>query len=244
MLCSSQSGIIQQAKLMLARVVLPVCTVLPLHLYGAAPIVPPVPQASEWISGPANADIGKIATIKVPQGYKFTEEQGARALLERMINPVPTGLVGILSPESGGWWIVLKFSDVGYVKDDDRAKLDPAAILKGIWSQIEHQNVDLAKQGLPTTASVDWELKPLYDANDHTLEWAVRAQSQPQPVVSHTVRLLGRRGVLEAIVVRPYKGFSDLAPLRQLVKGVSFKAGERYSDYQNSDKACIRISAH
>jgi hypothetical protein len=44
--------------------------------------------------------------------------------------------------------------------------------------------------------------------------------------------------VLDAIVVRSYQGFTDLAPLKQLVKGVSFKEGERYADFQKGDKLC------
>ncbi len=236
MLCSSQRGIIQWAKRMLACAVWFPTLALLCHPCQAQPAVPSIPQSTDWISGPANGNLGKVATIRIPQGYKFIDDQGARTVLEHMANPIPKGLAGILSPESGGWLIVFKFADTGFVKDDGYAKMDPSAILKNIRKQIELQKADSGKQGPSAISGVDWELTPLYDAQDHTLEWALRAQSQAQPFVSHTVRLLSRHGALDAIVVRPYKGFSDLAPLKQLAKGVSFNTGERYADFQKGDK--------
>jgi uncharacterized membrane-anchored protein len=236
MLCSSERGITQRTKQVLVGLVLSVSAGQLGLVANADPLVPSVPQPAEWISGPASAKLGRIASIRIPQGFKFADAPGARAILERATSSVPKGLVGILSPESEGWWVVLKFTDLGYVKDDDKARMDPAAILKSVWNGIERQNVELTKQGLAPTSSVDWELKPLYDANDHTLEWAIRSQSQPQSQVKHTVCLLGRHGTLEAVTVRPYRGFSDLTPLKQLVKGLVFNAEERYADYQSNDK--------
>ena len=49
-----------------------------------------------WASGPADASLGTLADIKIPKGYRFTDASGAGLLLNKMNNPVPEGLVGIL----------------------------------------------------------------------------------------------------------------------------------------------------
>jgi hypothetical protein len=199
----------------------------------ASPLFPP---PTDWVSGPTTAKLGTIAQLKVPADFKFADTQSARVLLERMKNPVPGNLVGILAPASGGWWIVFQYNPLGYVKDSGQQALDAGAILKALEQRLGRQNTDRARQGLPPIASVSWEVQPVHDASLHALEWAVRAESQPEGALNHTIRLLGRHGVLDAITIRPLQNASALAPLKELVKGVSFKDGERYADYREGDK--------
>jgi uncharacterized membrane-anchored protein len=206
---------------------------------GDQPILSLSPVPSDfipWISGPANAPLGEFVSIQIPGGYRFVDARSASILLERMKNPVPKGLVGILTPDSGRWWIVLEFVDTGYVKDVDKHNLDAARIMKAVWNRIWQQNENQSGLNSSTITSLDWDLEPVYDPNEHTLEWAVRADSESGSVVNHTVRLLGRKGVLDATAVLPHRNIPDTIPLKQLMKGVSFKEGERYADYQDGDK--------
>ena len=84
-------------------------------------LAPVMPSQNVWrIIGPSKASLGTIADIDVPQGYRLADEMGARILLERMKNPVPDGLIGILAPESGKWWAILTYTDIGYVKNADK----------------------------------------------------------------------------------------------------------------------------
>jgi len=69
-----------------------------------SPVMPS--QEVGWIVGPKKASLGTLANIEVPQGYRLTDKAGARILLERMKNPIPDGLIGILAPDSGKWWVV------------------------------------------------------------------------------------------------------------------------------------------
>ncbi|MGD0745226.1 MAG: DUF2167 domain-containing protein [Verrucomicrobiota bacterium] len=193
-------------------------------------------QAVSWISGPKQASLGTLADIEVPQGYRLTGEAGARFLLERMKNPVPDGLIGILTPDSGKWWVVLTFTGVGYVKNADKELMDPAAVLKAVQKQTETQNSERAEQGMDAIISVDWEHPPVYDAEKHSLEWALRAETQSSKVVNDAVLLLGRRGVLEIITVQPKEVSSETIPLQSLAKKIAFKEGQRYADYENGDK--------
>ncbi|MGD0252762.1 MAG: DUF2167 domain-containing protein, partial [Verrucomicrobiota bacterium] len=149
-------------------------------------------QEVGWIVGPKKASLGTLANIEVPQGYRLTDKAGARILLERMKNPIPDGLIGILAPDSGKWWVVLTFTDVGYVKNADKERIDPAAVLKAVQKRSEMQNSERTEQGMPSIVSVDWERPPVYDVEGYSLEWALRAETQSAKVVNDTVLLLGR----------------------------------------------------
>src|ERR1051325_5112175 len=234
LLCFFRDDISKRAKPVLACLVLSASVVswVSLQCRAAEPLVPSLPQ-TEWISGPASVSLGDEAQLKVPQSYKFADAQGARALLT---NGVPKRLAGVLAPDSGGWLAVISFADVGYLADPSAEKLDAAAILSSLSDQNGVRSREQAKQGPAASSTLDWELRPLYDAADHTLEWALREESKSGSVVTHTVRVLGRRGVLNVVVTRPYRGFSDLAPVKQLVKGLAFREGERYADYRSGDK--------
>jgi len=98
------------------------------------------------------------------------------------------------------------------------------------------QNSERTERGMASIISVNWQRPPVYDADGHSLEWAVQAETQSSKVVNDTVLLLGRRGVLEIITVQPYEASSDSLPLQQLIKNIMFKKGQRYIDYENGDK--------
>lgn len=191
-----------------------------------------------WTSGPAEASLGSLANIKIPRGYRLTDATGAGALLARMNNPTPEGLVGILAPESGDWWVVLTYKDVGYVKDVDKSSVATGTILKTISDRAQRQNEERRLHGVPLITSVEWALTPTYDAKSHAVEWAVKAKTSSADVVNHTVRLLGREGVLDATAVAPFqsKNTSAMVPLKELMQNITFKQGQRYVDYQKGDK--------
>jgi uncharacterized membrane-anchored protein len=182
----------------------------------------------QWTVGPSQPKLGDVAQINIPDGFQFLDAKGARYVLEGMHNPVPPNLVGILAPSSTKWFAVIKFTGLGYVKDTDSAKLDPALMLGKIRTLLARQNVPVS--------SLDWEIKPSYDPAQSKLEWAIRAvTSGNDATVNYSVQLFGRRGVMEVVAVQPQADF-DAAPLREMTKNISFQNGERYSDYQAGDK--------
>ena len=194
------------------------------------------PQELEWVSGPSKTSLGAIADLQIPAGYRFLNPEGARSLLKQMNNPVPTGLIGILAPNSGEWLTVIEFNAIGYVNDVNKDRMNSKVILKAIQDRSALQNIGDVKAGGVATASVDWESQPVYDEKDHSLEWAIRADTQSGKVINHSLLLLGRRGVLDVTMIRAYQSSSDLTPLKQLVKNISFKEGQAYADYQKGDK--------
>jgi len=190
----------------------------------------------QWIPGPKKVNLGDIAEVNVPDGYQFVDREGASAILERMGNPVPKNLVGLLASPSVKGGIVLRFSKIGFVKDSDKDHLNAATMMTAIQSDIDRQNIEAAKQGAPLVSSAEWQLKPTYDAAENRLEWAIKAQAGKDIAVNYSVRMLGRQGVLEMVAVQPNETNLDLAPLKRLASGISFVKGQRYADFERGDK--------
>lgn len=185
------------------------------------------------------ASLGDYADIEVPQGYRFIGADGARAFLDRMNNPIVPGLLGVLMPEDGKWLAVLEFEQIGYLNNFDEKQADLPAILKAVENRQENKQESQLGGGASRVASVEWEMEPEYDASAHSLEWAFRAGTPGGKVVNHTVALFGRRGFLDITVVQPYitsQGHVNLVPLKEWVKRITFKEGQRYSDYHVGDK--------
>ena len=201
-----------------------------------APQVMSAQQQAKWIVGPAKADLGKVAEVEIPEGYRLTDAAGARVLLERMKNPVSPGLVGVLMPESGAWWVVLEYTDLGYISPAMTKRINAPAILSGMQAKIELQNKLRAKQGAPPITAINWELAPEYNAADDSLAYALQIEAGTQKIVNRAVRLFGRNGVLVATVVQKASAAPEKLALRDLFKGVSFKTGLRYADHQEGDK--------
>src|SRR5579864_6743371 len=111
------------------------------------------------------ASLGDCADIDVPQGYRFIGADGARALLERMNNPIEPGLLGVLTPTDGKWLAVLEFEQIGYLKDLNTKHLDFEAILKAVQNRHENKEETAVYGGAARVASLDWEIKPEYVAS-------------------------------------------------------------------------------
>src|SRR5258705_506869 len=77
-----------------------------------------------WLKGPATASMKSIAEIDVPKGFMFTDGPNTRRLMEAMGNLTSGSEIGFLAPTSMVWFVVFRFSEDGYVKDDEKDKLD------------------------------------------------------------------------------------------------------------------------
>jgi uncharacterized membrane-anchored protein len=190
-----------------------------------------------WIKGPAKADMKGIASIDVPKDYMFVDGGGARKLMEAMGNFTSGSEVGLLAPTGMVWFAIFRFSDDGYVKDDDKDKLDADKILRSIRDGTEAANKERKRRGWATMKVVGWQQPPAYNETTHNLEWAVIGESENERVINYNTRILGRRGVMEVkLVVGSEELESYLPAYKQLVDTFDYKAGERYSEYKPGDK--------
>lgn len=191
----------------------------------------------DWVKGPGKAIIGDIAEIQVPEGHMFTGPKGAQELLRAFGNPTSGDELGFLAPTSMVWSVIFEWSGIGYVKDDEKDKLDADAILKSIREQTAAGNEWRRGQGQPELNVVGWEIPPRYNAETHNLEWAIRAESEGNPVLNYNVRLLGRKGVMSAtLLVDPDQLTATLPMYEALLKDYTFREGHRYAEYRAGDK--------
>jgi uncharacterized membrane-anchored protein len=190
-----------------------------------------------WTKGPAKADLKTLAEVQVPEGFVFTGPKGTQKLLESMGNPTSGSELGFLAPTSLVWFVVFEFSDVGYVKDDDKNKLDADKLLKSIKEGTEAANKYREKMGAAPMHITGWEIPPRYNDQTHNLEWAIRGESEGSPVINYNTRLLGRKGVMEVnLVIDPDKLNAALPQYQTLLTDYSYKQGERYAEYRSGDK--------
>lgn len=191
----------------------------------------------DWVEGPGKGEMKDIATIDVPKGYVFAKASDVPKLMELMENPVSGREVGFLAPEGLDWFMVFEFNDLGYVKDDERDKLDAAALLTSIKEGTASGNEERKKRGWSTLDILGWELEPRYDPSSNNLTWAVRAQSEGQQIINVNTRILGREGVMEVALVCDPPQLAAVTPVaNKLLGDYEFSPGKRYAEFKQGDK--------
>lgn len=188
-----------------------------------------------WQKGPAEGRIGDKATIKVPDGYVFLDAANTSRFLELNGNPPRDGHY-LFAPTSGDWWSVFAFDDSGYVKDDE--KIDADKMLTTLKARDGPANEERKRLGLSALHTDGWQVPPHYDAQSKRLEWGLRLRTDAGPyVVNYTSRLLGRTGVMSAILVaNPKTLATDTEQFRIALQNFTYMPGERYAEFKSGDK--------
>ena len=190
-------------------------------------------KALGWQRGPTEAKLGGIATLKVPEGQAFLDGPNTRRYLELLGNPPRDGHYTLRAP---GWFAIFFFEDSGYVKDDE--KLDPDALLKSLQASDEPGNEERKKLSMPLIFTDGWAVPPHYDPVTKRLEWGVRLRGdQGRSFVNYSIRLLGRKGVMHAVLVsKPDQLTHDVEEFRTALGDYTFVAGERYAEFRSGDR--------
>jgi uncharacterized membrane-anchored protein len=186
---------------------------------------------------------GGIATLSVPDAFRYLDSAGARRLLVAGWGNPPQsadGVLGMLIPGTvnpltpDGWGVVITFDADGYVDDADAEKIDYAKMMTDMRSGEESDNAERAKAGYPPIHLVGWATPPRYNRDTHKLYWAKELAfgSDSVHTLNYNVRILGRRGVL---VLNAVAGMDQLPAIErdmQTVIGfVDFNQGHRYADF-------------
>jgi uncharacterized membrane-anchored protein len=202
---------------------------------------PPEPPAIDWVVGPAAVDLGDVARIQVPEGYRFTAGDGTRKILEMMHNPTSGAELGLIVPETAEdenpWFVIFEFDAMGYVKDDDKSKLDADAILKSLREGQEEGNKERQKRGWDPLNIDGWKVSPFYNESTHNLEWAVLVSSSKHQSVNYSTRVLGRKGVMRVdLVLDPEQLATAQSSYQSLLTSFAFQQGETYAEFRKGDK--------
>lgn len=182
--------------------------------------------------------LGSRAEIAIPEGYRFLGSSDASKLMKYYGNLSNGSELGYISPDGMEWFAIFEFEDVGYVKEDDKDKLNPDEILEQLKEDQKAANKELARLGRPTLSVLGWHTPPNYNSETKNLEWAIRLQtSDGAQVLNYNTKLLGRRGVMNVVLVCDEEQLASVIPHHQaLLKGFAYKKEESYAAFTKGDK--------
>jgi uncharacterized membrane-anchored protein len=182
-------------------------------------------------------ELGGRASLNIPAGYRFTGAAGTVKLMEAYGNLTSGGELGYVSPEDMSWFAVFEFDDCGYVKDDEKNKLDADKLLEQMKENQKATNKELAKRGMPSLEVTGWHTPPFYNPTTNNLEWAIRLTSGGNENINYKTKLLGRRGVMDVVLVCDEEQMATVVPAYQeLLKGFAFNKEENYASFSKGDK--------
>jgi|ERR1043165_4746502 uncharacterized membrane-anchored protein len=233
-----------KTRILIVASVVCICALIAVGQSKKRPSPSPTPASTwdtyegvKWQKGGTVGELGDIAQVKVPEGFVFADANDTRTIMEANQNPTSGREMGFVAPKDDNWFAVFEFSDVGYVKDDDKDSLDATALLDSIKAGTEAGNKERTRRGWATLTVVGWEQPPHYNEVTHNLEWAVKAVSEGLPVVNHNTRVLGRGGVMEVtLVTDPSTLAATLPKFKTMLQGFEFKQGHRYAEFRAGDK--------
>jgi uncharacterized membrane-anchored protein len=187
--------------------------------------------------GPAKVKIGANAELQVPQGSLYGDAAYTKKWLEESGNLLTGREQGSLITQNAT--VIFEWEDSGYVKDDDKDKLDADAMLKSLREGQDEANEELKKLGRPELSIDRWQVKPHYDQASNNLEWGpvVKNKQNEHETVNYNVRVLGRRGTMAVtLLVDPSQLDTTLPWFRNAMKEFSFVKGEDYASWRDGDK--------
>lgn len=194
-----------------------------------------------WTRGPASGSLGAEATAQVPAGCMFVGPDKADDFMLMTQNPPAGNERGVILCQrdtTDAWFVVFSFENSGYVKDDERDNLDADGVLGSITEGTNNGNAERRKRGWATLTVEGWVQPPFYDAATNNLTWSLSLlDSDGDRTVNHSVRLLGRGGVMSADLVADHGQMASALPVfNQIVAGHTYKTGHRYSEWRAGDK--------
>ena len=135
------------------------------------------------------------------------------------------------------WFVLFRFDDAGYVKDDDKDKLNANELMSSFRKGNDAANEQRRSKGIPEIRLIGWEMPPRYNPESHNLEWAIRGESEGHQVINHKTRLLGRTGVMEVGLVASPEEYQNVMPqYKELIESHSYNSGQKYAEYRPGDK--------
>jgi uncharacterized membrane-anchored protein len=201
----------------------------------------------DWQEGPRTVNLGNVAQIKIPVGFRFTGAEGTRLFGEQCHNPPDGTEIGILMPSiahdgntNNLWFILFRFDAIGYVRDDDKTSLDAvtkAAILSSLRQGAERDNEIRKQKGWTPLLVEGWDREPFYDDQSHNLTWALRSKGGTELSTNYNANILCRTGVLRAVMVLdPQFLASSLPAYNSLIGGISLNNDNQYGSFREGDK--------
>ena len=192
-----------------------------------------------WVREGAG-DLGGVAKIAIPKGYRFTHGSGTSRVLELFGNLPQPSASGMLTTEGFGPWIIFGYDDSGHVKDDEKNDINADELLALRREGLAESNKVRKERGIHELAILGWAMPPRFNDTTKTLEWAVRIQSLDGTggeSVNYETRLLGRTGSMKVqLVCDPAEFLPLLAEFQKVMGGFAYVEGQRYAEFRQGDR--------
>lgn len=184
---------------------------------------------------------GEMATITVPQGYKFLNAEQSEYVLTDLWGNPPTEVLGMLFPENVGplsdyftYAVEITYDQEGYIEDDDAKDLDYDDLLEEMIKDTKEANKQRQELGYGSVELIGWASAPFYDSETKKLHWAkeLKFEEAEANTLNYNIRILGRKGYLNLNVI----GDMDILPMVKndidpILASVEFTDGNRYADF-------------
>lgn len=197
----------------------------------AAPVQPPVGPAPIGQTGAIALPQSTGLALNVPRGYRYYSADEARAFLARNnASPPPGDILGLLAPAGtridlpDSWGTVIAFEPIGYVPNDNAAALSNANFEGQVRSARSSQSRPFE----------GFAIAPSFAESNPCVTWAERtaAPGQGGHDLRFEQRLMGRNGVTDLTSIGSADQMTAMqAAAPELLRMVTFGAGQRYSDY-------------
>ncbi|MHC8292923.1 DUF2167 domain-containing protein [Pseudomonas sp. LB3P58] len=182
-----------------------------------------------------------IATLKLNEEFYYLDPNDTERLLtEGWGNPPGHKTLGMIIPKAvnpltaSGWGVIVSYKDDGHISDEDAAKIDYADLLKQMQEEDEEDNKERQKQGYAGLHLLGWAEQPHYDETSHKMYWAreLKADDAEDSTLNYSIRVLGRKGVLELNAVAAMVDLSMIKhELPKVIAFTNFTDGNLYTDY-------------
>jgi uncharacterized membrane-anchored protein len=187
---------------------------------------------------------GGVATINVPENFKFLESAEAKYVMEDLWgnpaqSPAPLGLIfpaNSGATDAGGYVFAVKFEEIGYVKDHDADKINYEDLLKQMKEESTKENIERKKIGSRAMNLLGWAAKPYYDKDKKILHWAKEysVEGLDYNTLNYDVRVLGRKGVLSLQAISAMDQLDSVNNhIKDVLAMVSFNEGHAYADFDS-----------
>lgn len=195
----------------------------------------------DWKPGPGQVILGSdVAQVELAGPEIFLDANEAKRLLKDSGN-VPGGKeVGLIATREEGqnWFLVFEYDPLGYVKDDEKDKIDADGLLDSIKEANESANAYRKERGMPGLHVTGWSEPPHYDAKTNNLVWGILAKDdEGDEVVNYNVRVLGREGVMSVTLVDdPTRIAASKESLSAILSRFEYRPGRKYSEWRQGDR--------
>ena len=194
------------------------------------------------LTGPSDVKLVDQAVLRLPRGFIYIPAAESGRLLAAMGNRVGDGLLGIVvSPTSQtGWFVVMRFTKSGYIKDDDAKEWKVDELLSGLRAGTEEGNKERRTRGINEIEIVGWVEAPKYDAVTHRLVWSLESKEKGAAAggergVNYNTYALGREGYISMNLVTGMKEIQAEKPIaHELLASLEYNSGKRYSDFNSA----------